>query len=149
MGSRAFVTLLSLLLWALEKVHSKQVFLNFSRKLKIEKMYLLCQFFQQVEKRFPYYYRFYLFFRERGREGERGEEKHQLADSRTSPIPYTPQLGTWPATPACALWRIKLVTFRFRLQSGAQSTEPRQPGRASLFTVTKSKSPYCCFKGAL
>ena len=41
--------------------------------------------------------RFYLFiFRERGREGERGEKHMWLPLMR-------PQLGIWPATQACAL----------------------------------------------
>ena len=40
----------------------------------------------------------YLFFRERGREGEREGEKHQcVVASHVAP------LGTWPATQACVL----------------------------------------------
>ena len=41
--------------------------------------------------------RFYLFFREIGREGEREKEKHQPVAS------HTPLTGTWPAIQACAL----------------------------------------------
>ena len=45
-----------------------------------------------------FFKRFYLFvFRERGREGERKEEKHQCV------IASGPKLGTCPATQACAL----------------------------------------------
>ena len=41
---------------------------------------------------------FYLFtFREKRREGEREGEKHRSVAS------FTPQLGTWPTTQACAL----------------------------------------------
>ena len=48
-----------------------------------------------------------------------------------------PQLGTWPATQACALCRN---------QTGAQPTEPLQPGqeafffRNSLFVLTRTGS---------
>ena len=41
-----------------------------------------------------------LFFRERGREGEREGEKHQCVVASRTPL-----LGTWPATQACALTR--------------------------------------------
>ena len=47
-----------------------------------------------------FFFRFYLFiFRERGREGQWGEEKHQCVVASHVP----PKLGTWPATQACAL----------------------------------------------
>ena len=42
----------------------------------------------------------YLFL-ERGREGEREGEKHQCVVASRMP----PQVGTWPATQACALTR--------------------------------------------
>ena len=47
-----------------------------------------------------WFLRFYLFiFRERGREGDREEKKHQcVVASHTHPL-----LGTWPKTQACAL----------------------------------------------
>ena len=47
---------------------------------------------------------FYLLFRERGREGERGE-KHWWVRETSTGCEATlahPQLGTWPATQACA-----------------------------------------------
>ena len=46
---------------------------------------------------FFFFLRFHLFFREKGREGEREGKKHLLFASRM------PQLGTWPATQACAV----------------------------------------------
>ena len=49
-----------------------------------------------------FFFRFYLFiFRERAREVEREGEKHRCVRER---LPLAcPQLGTWPATQACAL----------------------------------------------
>ena len=48
---------------------------------------------------------FYLFtFRGRGREEEREGEKHHVCQRYINWLPLThPQLGTWPATQACAL----------------------------------------------
>ena len=46
------------------------------------------------------------------------------------PLAY-PQLGTWPATQACAVanW------WPFDLQAGIQSTEPHQPGYGGFLTL--------------
>ena len=45
---------------------------------------------------------FIYFSRERGREGDREEEKHQCVREKQLPL-TRPQPGTWPATQACAL----------------------------------------------
>ena len=75
-----------------------------------------------------YFYRFYLFsFRERGREGEREGEKHQCARDR-SVATRTLQMGTWPATQACALTGNR--TFWF---IGQCSVHRATPARAYLY----------------
>ena len=45
-----------------------------------------------------------------------------------------PQLGTWPATQACALTGNR-TGDPFALQSGAQSTQPHQPGHNLSFNT--------------
>ena len=54
---------------------------------------------------FLFFLRFYLYcFRERGREGEREREKHQcVREASIGCLLHAPQVGTWPATQACAL----------------------------------------------
>ena len=65
---------------------------------------------------------FIYFFRERGKEGKRGGEKHQcMVTSRTPP---TGDLAHNPGT--CPDW--ELNWWPFGLQAGTQSTEPYQPG---------------------
>ena len=75
------------------------------------------------EVTFEYEVSFYLFtFREMGREGGREGEKHQCARDTSIALPPThSQLGTQPATQACAL--MEPVTFRFT-------------GRYSVFSAT-------------
>ena len=67
--------------------------------------------------------RFYLFiFRERGREGERQEEKHKCVVASHAPptgdLAFNPGMG--PA------WELNRWTFDS--QACTQSTEPHQPG---------------------
>ena len=77
-----------------------------------------------------FFKRFYLFnFLERGREGERDEEKHQCAvASHVSP---TGDLAWHPGT--CPDW--ELNQWPFFLQASAQSTELHQPRLFIIFTV--------------
>ena len=65
-----------------------------------------------------------LIFRERGREGERGE-KHRSVASRT------PLAGDLACNPGlCPDWELNQRPFGS--QAGTQSTEPHQPGRCIL-----------------
>ena len=69
----------------------------------------------------------FIYFRERGREGEREGEKHQCVVAshmpRTGDLAYNPGMcPDWEST-----WRT------FGLQAGAQSTEPHQPGPLAEF----------------
>ena len=69
-------------------------------------------------------------FRETGRDGEREGEKHQSLKRS--------QLGTWPATQACAPdW--ELIQHLPGLQDDAQPTEPHQPGLSSSFTIVSER----------
>ena len=68
--------------------------------------------------------KFYLLFWERGREGERAGEKHQC---------FSPQLGTWPETQACALTGNRTGNFWF---AGPHSIYWATPARARrLFSI--------------
>ena len=64
-----------------------------------------------------------MYFRERGKEGEKEGEKHRLVASRTPPTGY---LARNPdGRPGReSNWRA------FSLQASAQSTEPQQPGHS-------------------
>ena len=75
--------------------------------------------------------RFYLFiFRERGREGEWGGEKHQCeTGTSTGCLLQLHQPGTWPATQARALTRNQRP---FGLQDDAQPIEPYQSGQVPI-----------------
>ena len=76
--------------------------------------------------------RFYLFiFRERRREGERGENKHQCVVA--SRVPSTGDMARNPGM--CPDWESNQRPFA--LQCGAQSTEPHQPGLHSIFSYTQ------------
>ena len=68
--------------------------------------------------------RFYLFFRERGREGERNICERSLPLAR-------PQLGTRPTTQACALTWNLTVTLAHRL---------------ALDSLNHTSQGFCCFK---
>ena len=79
--------------------------------------------------------RFYVFiFWERGREGERGGEKHQcVVASRAPPtgdLACNP--GMWPQ------WESN--QWPFASQSGTQSTEPHQPGLKADFDILFSSN---------
>ena len=64
----------------------------------------------------------YLFFRERGREGEREGEKHQCVV-----VPHVPPTGDLAHCPGkCPDWELKRQSFG--LQARALSTELHQPG---------------------
>ena len=70
-----------------------------------------------------YFLIFYFFiFRQRGREGERDEEKHQCVVAFGAPptggLAYNPGM--------CPDWELNWQPFASR--SSAQSTEPHQPG---------------------
>ena len=74
---------------------------------------------------------FIYLFLERGREGGKEGEKHQCVVASRAPLGL--QLGTCPATQACALdwgsnWR------PFGLQASTQSTEPHQSGLIAIFS---------------
>ena len=66
---------------------------------------------------------FIYLFLERG-EGSKKETERNI--NVWLPLMH-PLLGTWPATQACALIG-NMNRQPFALQSGAQSTEPHQPG---------------------
>ena len=75
---------------------------------------------------------FHLFiFRERGREGEREEEKHRCArDTLISCLSHAPN-GDLASNPGmCPDWELNQQPFS--LQSGAQSIEPHQPRHNQL-----------------
>ena len=78
---------------------------------------------------------FIYLFLQRGRKGEREEEKHQyVAASCASPIgDLARNLSVYPD------W--ELNRWRFGSQAGAQSTEPHQPGLFLLFILTLLISP--------
>ena len=65
-------------------------------------------------------------FRERGKEGERGGEKHQLAASRTLPArDLARKLGLCPDQE----WNLESSWRSFSLWDDAQPTEPHQSGQ--------------------
>ena len=75
-----------------------------------------------------FFLRFYLFiFRERGREGEREGEKHWCA--RETLIGCLLHTSNWRSGPQLrhVPW-LGIEPVTFASQSGAQSTEPHQPG---------------------
>ena len=76
----------------------------------------------------------YLFILERGREGEREEEKHNVWLP-----PACPLLGTWPATQAYALDQ-EPNRWPLDFQAGTQSTEPHQLGLHMYFLYWKTKT---------
>ena len=67
-----------------------------------------------------------IYFREREREGERGEKHHCMV---ASPAPPTGDLACNPGM--CPDWEPNQQPFAS--QSGAQSTEPHQPGKGKIF----------------
>ena len=83
--------------------------------------------------------RFYLFiFRERGKEGERNGEKHQCVVAS-----HTSSTGDLACNPGmCPDWGLNQQPFTS--QSGAQSTEPHQPG-LRLMVLTLSEICYFSF----
>ena len=67
----------------------------------------------------------HLFFRERGREGEREGEKHQCVVA-----PHVPPTGDLACNPGtCPDWESNQQPQPLGLQAHAQSTELHQPGR--------------------
>ena len=87
---------------------------------ELQNFFFPFKFFNEV---FFYFLRFYLFiFRERGREAEREEEKHQCVVASCAP-----PTGDVPCNPGmCPDWDSKQGPFGY--QAGAQSTELHQPG---------------------
>ena len=60
---------------------------------------------------------------------ERGEGREKERERNINQLPLTcPQLGTWPATQACALTRNRNRDLSVSSQVNGQTTEPRQPG---------------------
>ena len=53
-----------------------------------------------------------LIFRWRGGEVER-EGENRVRETWTGCLSHTPELGTWPATQACALTEIEPATLQF------------------------------------
>ena len=78
-------------------------------------MQTFCVFILSLKKYFIY------LFLEKGREKDRERNVNVWL-----PL-MCPQLGTWPATQACALTE-KYNQQPFGLQAGALSIEPQQPG---------------------
>ena len=70
-----------------------------------------------------FFFSILFIFQERGREGERKGEKHQCVVA--SHVPPTGDLACNPGL--CPDWESNWQPFA--LQSGAQSTEPHQPGQ--------------------
>ena len=68
-------------------------------------------------------------FRERGREGERGGEKHQCVAASSTPV--TGGLTQNPGM--CPDWELNWRPFAS--QAGAQSTKPHQPGPNLYFFI--------------
>ena len=78
-------------------------------------------------------------FRERGKEGEREGEKHQLVASQMHP-------GTEPATQACALTGNQHGDLLV-CETTLQSTEPHQSGLACIIFETKTSTwSHCSFQ---
>ena len=76
----------------------------------------------------------YLFFRQRGREGERGGEKHQCVIASC-----TPPTGDLAQNPSmCPDWESNQRPFGS--QAGTQPTEPHQPGPLLVFYLKKPKA---------
>ena len=75
----------------------------------------------------------YLFFRERGREGQRGRETSMYGCLSRGSHWGAGLLGTWPATQACALTVPKPVMLWFTAR--AQSTELHQPGPGFVVVI--------------
>ena len=73
-----------------------------------------------------FFWRFYLFiFREKGKEGERGGEKHLCVVAS-----YVPSAGDLTCNPGtCPDWQ------PFGWQASTQSTEPHQPGPNAWFLM--------------
>ena len=75
-------------------------------------------------------------FRQRGREGEKLGEKQQCVVAS-----HTPPTGDLAYNPGiCHDWELNQQPFSS--QSGAQSTEPHQPGHDSIFRNFMTMS--CC-----
>ena len=74
----------------------------------------------------------FIYFKQRGREGERGGEKHQCVVA--SCMPLTGDL-TWPATQACALTR-----------NGA--CNPWFAGQCSIHWATSARAPISISKSS-
>ena len=81
----------------------------------------------------------YLFFRERGREEEREEEKHQCVVAFH--MPPTGDLAC--KSVICPDWELNQRPFG--MQAGTQSTEPHQQGLNSLILMAFSASVIFCF----
>ena len=83
-----------------------------------------------------FFKRFYLFiFRERGKEGEKEGEKHQYVV-----VSHTPPTGDLAHNPGMCS-DCESNQRPFALHSGAQSTEPHQPGLSFSFFLS-----FCFFK---
>ena len=80
-----------------------------------------------------FFLRFYLFiFRERGREEERGGEKHHWLPLASS------QMGTWPKTQACALTENQTSDLSVRRPALNPLIHPSQGSSYSRKILTKT-----------
>ena len=76
-------------------------------------------------------------FRERGREGERGEKHRCVRETLINCLSHPPNGGTWPATQACALTRIELPIFHIEGTMPKQLSHTNQ-GYAGLLSARHS-----------
>ena len=121
----------------------------FIYKMKVKNYWSLISFLkinpQIILQLSPYslfFLRFYLFiFRERGRDGERDEEKHQCVRETSTDWSRLAclQPGTWPTTQACTVTRNR--TGDLLVSRPNQSPEPHQPGQPRLFKSQHGLAP--------
>ena len=74
----------------------------------------------------------FIYFREKGREGERGRE------TLIGCLSHDPNQELGPQPGMCPDWDSNQQPFGW--QAGTQSTEPHQPGRGAIFLTTRTKS---------
>ena len=98
-------------------------------------MILRC-YWSLVEEKSHFWNRFYLFFRERGREGERGREVYVYLCVGASCVPPTGDLAHNPGI--CPNWELNWQPFH--LQASTESTEPHQPGWKEVILMREISS---------
>ena len=90
-----------------------------------------CKLFKKGAVKFCvnfFFFKIFIYLRERGREGEREGDEHWSVACHTPPIG---DLGWNPSM--CPDWESNQRRFSF--QAGAQPTEQQQPGLCKLFTA--------------